>query len=277
MDKRPIGIFDSGLGGLTAAKELMQILPGENLIYFGDTGRVPYGTRSPETITRYATQDVTLLLHQQVKAILCACGTVSSVAGELLKSHTPCPFYEIVGPTAAAAVSATSSGKIGVIGTDATIGSGKFPLAIRNLLPTAEVFSKPCPLFVPLVESGHIAPGDPLPQLVVELYLSSFREAKIDTLILGCTHYPLLAPVIKQFLGEEVMLIDSGREAANALRQDLAAQGLVAEKSHSGIYRFLVSDSTHGFAQVAEQFLGRAVSEQVEKIDIGTLESLSAL
>ena len=277
MDTRPIGVFDSGLGGLTGAKELMKILPGEDIIYFGDTGRVPYGSRSNEVITRYAGQDVALLLREQVKAVLCACGTVSSVAGDFLQARTPCPFYGVVRPAAAAAAAAPRAGRIGVIGTSATIRSGKFPAVLRELLPGAEVFTNPCPLFVPLVEAGHVELDDPITRPAAELYLAPFREAGVDTLIMGCTHYPILAPIIDRYFGGAVTLIDSGREAADAIRRDLDRRGLLADEGREGSCRYLVTDLVEGFSQVAEIFLGREIRGSVEKIDIGVLEALPAL
>ncbi len=277
MDNRPIGVFDSGLGGLTAVKELLRILPGEDIVYFGDTGRVPYGSRSGETITRYAVQDVSLLLRQQVKAVLCACGTVSSVAGQLLRSQAPCPFFEVVRPAAQAAAALSASGRIGIIGTSATIRSGKFPPAVREFRPDAQVLALPCPLFVPLVEAGHVRPDDPITRPAVELYLSPFKEAGVDTLILGCTHYPILAPAIHEFFGGSVALVDSGREAARAIREELERRDLLAAPGRQGSCRYLVSDSPEGFFQVAEGFLGRQIRGQVEKIEIGLLESLPAL
>ena len=277
MDNRPIGVFDSGLGGLTAVKELMQILPGEDLVYLGDTGRVPYGTRSRETITRYACQDAALLLRQQVKAILCACGTVSSVAGDLLCAHSPCPFYGVVRPAAAAAVAATHNGRVGVIGTNATIRSGSFASLLEELQPGLQVTARPCPLFVPLVEAGHIAPDDPVTLPAVRLYMEPFRQAGVDTLILGCTHYPILAPIIHQYFDGAVTLIDSGREAADAIRQDLEAKDLLNDRDKDGTCRYLVTDSTQGFSQVAGIFLGQEIRGRVEQIDLGLLEALPLL
>ncbi|MEA5012072.1 MAG: glutamate racemase [Angelakisella sp.] len=274
MDIRPIGVFDSGLGGLTAVKELLSILPQEDIVYFGDTGRVPYGSRGNEVITRYAGQDVSFLLGQQVKAVLCACGTVSSVAGGMLAEHSPVPFFEVVSPTAAAACAATKNERIGVIATKATIASGMFTQKINSLLPTAQVFARACPLFVPLAEEGHIAIDDPITTPAVELYLNQLKKNNIDTLILGCTHYPILAPIIGNFFDGKVTLIDSGREAARALKLRLETDGLLTDATTPGSLRYYVSDSTQSFAQVAEIFLGTPVRQDVEKIDIAALEAL---
>ena len=178
MDTRPIGVFDSGLGGLTALRELAALLPGEDLLYFGDTGRVPYGSRGAEIITRYAQEDAAFLLDQGVKAVVCACGTVSSVAGERLRQKMDCPFVEVVAPAAQAAAAATRTGRVGVIATAATIRSGKFPAALRALEPGLAVFDLACPLFVPLVEDGHIAPDDPIALPAVEYYLGTLQDRK---------------------------------------------------------------------------------------------------
>lgn len=273
MDPRPIGVFDSGLGGLTALRELRQVLPGEDLVYFGDTGRVPYGSRGEEVITRYAREDAAFLLGQGVKAMVCACGTVSSVAGDLLAAETPCPFIEVVIPAARAAVRATKTGRIGVIATAATTQSGRFPAALRAMDPALQVHSLACPLFVPLVENGHIAPGDPLAVPAVEYYLREFREKGIDTLILGCTHYPLLAPLIRDCLGDEVTLISSGKEAALTARDLLQERGLLSSRETGGESRYFVTDAAGSFSAVAEVFLGEPV-RQVIPVDISGLEKL---
>jgi glutamate racemase len=274
MDNRPIGVFDSGLGGLTAVRELRAILPGEDIVYFGDTGRVPYGPRGEGVITRYAREDAAFLLEQGVKAVVCACGTVSSVAGEVLAASMECPFVEVVTPAARAACAATKNRRIGVIATPATIRSGKFPAAVARFLPEAEVFPKACPLFVPLVEDGHIAPGDPLATPAVAYYLRELRDWGMDTLILGCTHYPLLAPLIRDYLGPEVTLVSAGQEAAFTARDLLAERELFSEKDRDGSCRYCVTDAAGSFSQVAEVFLGAPV-EKVQLVDITRLEHLA--
>lgn len=273
MDQRPIGVFDSGLGGLTAARELAAILPGEDILYFGDTGRVPYGSRGAEVIRRYARQDVAFLLGRGVKALVCACGTVSSVAGEELARLSGCPFVEVVGPAARAAAAASKSGRIGVIATAATIHSGKFPAAIRGIDPGAQVLDRACPLFVPLVEGGHIARNDPIAVPAVEYYLEEFRRWGADTLILGCTHYPLLAPLIRGYLGEGVTLINSGGEAAKAAKEELEKAGLLSGRETGGQRRYFVTDAAGSFSAVAEVFLGQPV-ETVTPVEIGELERM---
>lgn len=259
-----IGIFDSGLGGLTALKELHALTPGEELVYFGDTGRVPYGTRSAATITRYAKQDAAFLLSQGVDAILVACGTASTTALHELTSTLPVPVIGVVEPAADAAVKATKNGKIAVIGTAATVRTGAFEAAIRERMPEAEVISRACSLFVPLVESGFTAPDCEITRLTCEHYLAPIKESGADTLILGCTHYPLLTPILKQVL-PDVTLISSGAEAARAM---VALLGTKTE-GHAPI-RYYVSDDPSLFTASAATFLGCDIRADVNKIDIET-------
>lgn len=212
-NNQAIGIFDSGLGGLMAVKEMLKRLPNENIVYFGDNGRVPYGTRSRDTIIKYAMQDVAFLNSFNVKMIISACGTVSSVATNL-KHVLQIPFVGVVEPTAQAAYAATKSGKIGVIGTSATIASNSYNNELLAINKSLQIFQQGCPLFVPLIENGFIDPENPFLKLIVEHYLFSLKSKGIDTLILGCTHYPMISRAIKNFMGEDVTLIDAGREAA---------------------------------------------------------------
>ena len=258
-----IGIFDSGLGGLTALKELHRLLPAEPLIYFGDTGRVPYGTRSAATIVKYAKQDAAFLLSQGVDAILVACGTVSTTALKELRESLPIPVIGVVDPTAEAAVKATKNGRIAVIGTPATIRTGAFEAALRNRRDDIAVISLPCPLFVPLVEAGFTAPDCEITRLTCEHYLASIRESGADTLILGCTHYPLLAPIIASVL-PGVTLISSGAETAKAT----AALRSQSPRDQEAPVRYYVSDDPSLFTASAGAFLGYDLSGEVEKIDI---------
>lgn len=254
-------------------RELAALLPGEDILYFGDTGRVPYGTRGAEVIRRYARQDAAFLLSQGVKALICACGTVSSVAGEELAKNAGCPFIEVVRPAAFAAHSVSKNRRIGVIATAATIHSGKFPAVLRTLDPKLSVLDRACPLFVPLVEAGHIAVGDPIAAPAVEHYLAEFREWGADTLILGCTHYPLLSPLIQSYLGEAVTLINSGREAARAAKDTLDRLGLLSSRKTGGECRYFVTDAAGSFSAVAEVFLDAPVV-QVTPVEIGQLEKM---
>ena len=267
MDNRPIGVFDSGLGGLTAVKQLEQVLPGESLVYFGDTGRVPYGSRGKDTILRYARQDMDFLLAQNVKAVLAACGTVSSVArsvGEALSVA----YIDVVGPSARAAAAATKNGKIGVIGTAATIASDSYRSALLRINHKLEVYPQACPLFVSLVESGFVSPQDEVTRLVAERYLAPVRAAGVDTLILGCTHYPIIAPTVAGVMGRGVTLIDSGREAALALAQALKERDLLCEEGHRRQASYFVTDTPENFLNVAELFLGHSVEGRTQRIDI---------
>lgn len=270
MDRRPIGVFDSGLGGLTAVRQLLELLPAEDIVYFGDTGRVPYGTRGPAVIRRYAEEDCCFLLFQGVKLIIAACGTVSSVAPEVL-ADLPVPAIGVVEPTAAAAAAATRNGRIGVIGTAATIRSGSFVRALCADAPAAEVTAAACPLFVPLVENGWIDRDDPVTRLTAARYLQPLRDRGIDTLVLGCTHFPLLVPILADFFGPGVTLIDAGREAANACARLLRERDLLNPVKKAGDCRFYVTDRPDNFTQVAEMFLGRAVQGDVQVIDSNTL------
>ena len=267
MDQRAIGVFDSGLGGLTAVRHLQDLLPDENIVYFGDTGRVPYGTRSRDTIRRYTEEDCRLLLDRDVKFIIAACGTVSSVAPDLLE-QLPVPAIGVVSPTAEAAVKATKNKKIGILGTAATINSASFEKAILALNPTIEVTATPCPLFVSLVESGWIAEDDEVAIPMVRRYLAAVKAAGVDTLILGCTHFPLLAPIIRAELGNTVTLIDSGRETASLCAKLLREKDALAQRD-GGSAQFYVSDQPEGFSRVAEIFLGKSVRETVEMIRPG--------
>lgn len=267
MSEQSIGVFDSGLGGLTAVKELIKVLPQENIIYFGDTARVPYGNRSEETIKKYADQDAGFLLSKGVKLIIAACGTVSSVATEL-KDTLPVPFTGVVVPTATAAVNATRNGKIGIIGTSATINSGSYKKEILRQNDQITVFQQDCPLFVSLVETGFISPDDEIVKLAVERYLSGMKRDGIDTLILGCTHFPIIAKAISDYLGRNVRLIDSGRETALYAANILGNEGLLNNSSKIGSCSYYVSDTVESFRHTAEIFLGKSVDDEVKHINI---------
>jgi len=266
-NNKPIGVFDSGLGGLTAVKELKKVLPNESIVYFGDTGRVPYGTRSKSTIIRYASQDANFLLEKGVKLVVAACGTVSSSAKEEL-SKLPVPYIDVISPTAQAAVRATKNKKIGVIGTGATVKSGSFNKAISALDSDILVISQACPLFVSLVENGFIEEDNEVTILVAKKYLQNIIEAGVDTLILGCTHFPIIAPVIRKVMGEKVTLIDSGKETARYVKEIILKENL-ENKGASPSYSYNVSDDTENFKNIAEIFLQGEIDGEVERIDIG--------
>lgn len=265
MDKRPIGVFDSGLGGLTAVSEIMRLLPDEDIVYFGDTARVPYGTRSEDTILRYAKEDVDFLRSFDIKAILMACGTVSSVALPKIKDDYDIPLFGVVKPAASAAAVATRNGKIGIIGTSATVKSRSYEREILKLRPDAEIFAGACPLFVPLVENGRTSPDDVVVMTVVSDYLSELKENGVDTLIMGCTHYPIIEAALARFMGDGVTLINPGLEAARLLKQDNS----IKKNEHGGNYKFFVSDDAEGFHELGSLFLGGEMRGDVAKIQIG--------
>lgn len=267
MSVQPIGVFDSGLGGLTAVKQLRALMPHENIVYFGDTGRVPYGNRSVDTIRRYAAQDANFLLSNNVKMVIAACGTVSSTASDL-GEKLPVPYTNVIAPTARAAVEATKNGKIGVIGTRATIISGAYKKEIERINGDLQVFQKECPLFVPIVEEGFFSPDDPIAKLTVERYLRVLKEQQVDTIILGCTHYPILKAVIGEYVGMDVKLIDSGKETAIHASKLLEEKGLLNESDEEGKCRFFVSDRTEGFSDIASIFLHSNIGENVSRVDI---------
>ncbi len=270
-DNRAIGVFDSGLGGLTVVKELIKALPNENIVYFGDTGRVPYGTRSVETIKKYARQDEHFLLKQDVKLIIAACGTVSSVAGDTAL-ELPVPFFEVVTHSANAAVKATKTGKIAVIGTNATVKSRQHEKEILRLMPKAEVLNQSCSLFVPLVEEGWYSADDIVVLETVRRYLQPIIDFKPDTLILGCTHYPILRKAIHKVLGDGVALINAGTAVADAVSDYLIQNGISNESGCGIQHSYYVSDKPDTFVKQASVLLGREVDgSKVLKVDVNNL------
>lgn len=267
LNNKPIGVFDSGLGGLTCVKELSKILPGESIVYFGDTGRVPYGDKSKDTIIKYALQDISFLLSKGVKMIIAACGTVSSVALDI-GNKISIPFTGVVRPTAISAVKASKNGRIGIIGTSATIRSLSYRTEIHNICEDILVFEQDCPLFVPLVENGYISPDDPILKLSVERYLSNLVDKNIDTLILGCTHYPIISKAISNFMGNNVTIIDSGRQTALYAKSLLLSHDLISFEKSPCNNSFYVSDNIDNFSKVAELFLGKRIDKKVKLINI---------
>ena len=268
MDMRPIGVFDSGLGGLTAVRSLRQILPEENLIYFGDTARVPYGGRSRETILKYARQDVRFLKSFDLKAILIACGTVTTTSLDTLQQENTLPIVGVVEPTCRRALLVTRTKKVGIIATLASIRSGAYEAVLRRLDPEVEVIGKPCPLFVPLVENGRFRRGDVVIETVAREYLEPLKATGIDTLILGCTHYPLLTDVIADVMGPGVTLVSAGEESAFELKRLLKADGLRAEETRQGEAEFYVSDQPEDFERIASVFLQEDIRHVARRIDI---------
>lgn len=272
-DNRPIGIFDSGLGGLTVAREIIKQMPNEDIVYFGDTGRVPYGTKSRETIRKYAMQDESFLLSKGVKLIVAACGTVSSVAADT-GAKLSVPFIDVVTNGARRAVEATASGRIGVIGTTATVMSNSYKKYILSAIPNAEVFQNDCPLFVPLVEEGWIERNDPVTVETVRRYLTPIKEKCVDVLIMGCTHYPVLTDIIRDFMGEGVTLVNTGEYTALAVKAYLTAHAMAAEKEEIGNRMYYVSDRTESFSKTASILMGCDINGSVERVYIDSIKEI---
>ena len=265
-DPRPIGIFDSGIGGLTVTGAIMHALPAESTVYFGDTARVPYGPKSPEVVRRYSLEILHWLVGQGVKVVTIACNTSTAHALDALKAASPVPVIGVIEPGARAAIKATRSGRIGVIGTAGTIASGAYTRAIQSLRPDAQVESRACPLFVPFIEEGWL--DHPALELVARQYLGPMIISGIDTLVLGCTHYPLIKPVLAKILGPNVALIDSAEETARAVAAALAEGGIAHGANGAATHRFAVSDDPQRFMSVGGQFLG----ERVKGVEVVVLE-----
>jgi len=261
---KPIGIFDSGIGGLTVVKELMKILPDEQLIYFGDTARIPYGTKSKQLIEQYAMEDARFLMQFDIKLLVVACNSASSMALPVLEENLDIPVIGVVKPGAEGAALATKNQRIGVIGTMATINSNSYESEILKILPGAIVKGQPCPLLVPLVEEGWLH-GE-ITMLTIKEYLSDMMNEGMDTIILGCTHYPLLEKSIQKIVGQSVRLIDSGRETARVVNEVLQVSGLKNMDKKFAEDRFYVSDIPLKFREVGSRFLGKELGE-TERID----------
>ncbi len=249
----PIGVFDSGVGGLTVVKEIMRALPNESIVYYGDTARVPYGSKSAETITAYSRQIAKFLMTQEVKAIVVACNTVSALSLETIKEEFAVPFIGVVKPGAKMAAQATKNNKIGIIATEGTISSGIYEKFLKTTNPEVEVFGKACPLFVPLAEEGWLE--DTVTKQVAERYLAELKEKQVDALVLGCTHYPLLRSVIGDVMGENVTLVNPAYETAKELCYVLEDSGLLREEGSQPVHKFYVSDGAEKFRRFANSIL----------------------
>ncbi|GAB4373583.1 MAG: glutamate racemase [Calditrichia bacterium] len=257
FDNRPIGVFDSGVGGLTVVKQLLKKLPSEGIIYFGDTARIPYGTKSEDTVKRFALEDSFFLLEKNVKMIVVACNTASAIAVPMLQEILEVPVTGVIEPGAIAATRYTRNERIGVIGTATTIRSGSYSRKILSLNKNLQVISQPCALFVPLVEEGWIE--DEPTYLIARRYLQPLIENKVDTLILGCTHYPLLINVLQKVMGPEVRLVDSGVETAIVVKNILEEKQLLADSANVPRHHFFLSDMPYKFQDIAERFLERSI------------------
>jgi glutamate racemase len=268
LNEKPIGVFDSGIGGLTVVKRFLSTLPNEDIIYFGDTARVPYGSKSNSTVIEYSLQDARFLINKNVKAIVVACNTASSIAIEEIRKNFDVPVIGMIGAGSKAAVESTRNKKIGVIGTRATISNKAYSKRILELNPDVEVFEKACPLFVPLAEEGWIE--HEATYKIAEEYLGELREKEIDTLVLGCTHYPILSGVIQKVMGNRVTLIDSGVASAEVVKKELEKKGLLSFIKQTGHSQFYVSDIPVKFKEIAELFLGKPINE-VQKVELEAL------
>ena len=268
MDHRAIGVFDSGLGGLTVVKELHKILPNENIVYLGDTGRVPYGSRSRETIIKYAMEDIAFLKSKDVKMIVAACGTVSSTLPREISDNLGVPYADVVRPSAQEACKLTKNGRVGVVGTSASIRSNSYGRTISGLRPEVQVFGNACPLLVHVVENGLVQPDNQIARLSVEMYLKPLMEEKIDTLILGCTHYPILYDIFDDLLNHEVSLIDPGKCTARYVKDVLTEQGMLSDRKEPGNTDYNVTDQVSGFEQTASLFLGEPVIGSLNRVEL---------
>ncbi len=258
---RPIGVFDSGIGGLTVVRELLRTLPGEPIVYFGDTARVPYGPKSPETIRRYSDEAADLLLTRGIKALVVACNTATAHAVDALTRRLDIPVIGVVEPGVRAAAAATRTKRVGVLGTLGTIASGVYDRRLRELLPDVRVYAQACPLFVPLAEEGFT--DHEAARLIAAHYLDPLREMEVDAAILGCTHYPMLRGLIQEAMGPDVRLIDSGAETAAEIERVLAERGLTRTLPGAPEHEFMVSDSPGRFREVGTRFVGRPLGRVV--------------
>ncbi len=273
--QKPIGIFDSGIGGLTVVKQLIKLLPDEQLIYFGDTARIPYGTKSKRLIEQYALEDTAFLMQFDIKLLVVACNTASSLAMDVLRGQLDIPVVGVVQPGARAAVEISTKKTIGVIGTSATVNSGSYMQEIATLDNTVTVLGQPCPLLVPLVEEGWLE--EDITILTLQKYFDDLLKQKIDTLILGCTHYPLLEKAIRQVVGPSVKLIDSGKETAKEVKRVLTKNDLLnLSGKKAGENKYFVSDIPAKFEEIGSRFLGRPLYN-VERVDFDTFLVKSGL
>lgn len=267
MDNRPIGIFDSGLGGLTVVKEIKRLLPEESLIYLGDTARVPYGTRSKEIVTNFAREDAEFLIKKDVKCIVIACNTASALAYKTLKKEISIPIFNVIEPGAKKALQESRNKNIGVIGTRATISSKAYEKELVRGNKLVKVHSVPCPLFVPLIEEGETE--GKMIQAVVEKYLRDLKKADIDTLILGCTHYPIIKNVIAGYMKDSMTYVNPESEVASQLKEYLTIHKLLSDGRNNKAVNYYVTDINNRFVEVAEMFLGEKISNNIQKVLLG--------
>lgn len=271
---KAIGIFDSGVGGLTVLKEIVRALPQEDTIYLGDTARVPYGTKSPETVTRYARQITAFLVQRDIKLLVVACNTASAVSLDALKETFDLPIVGVIEPGARRAAAVTRTGKVGVIGTAGTIKSSAYSKAIKRINPEIQVVTRACPLFVPLAEEGWV--DNEVARLTAHAYLEGLREEGVDTLVLGCTHYPLLKGIIADVMGDDVKLVDSAEETAHTVAEILGRQEMLRPEAERGNHHYFVTDVPAGFIRVGNRFLGGKLGDvyqvNLDEEDVGEVD-----
>jgi glutamate racemase len=265
LHRKPIGVFDSGIGGLTVARALFELLPNENIIYLGDTARLPYGTKSKETVILYSIECLKFLLSKKVKMIVVACNTASSVAVPFLQKITKLPVEGVLNPGSKSASERTKNNRIGVIGTLGTVKSNAYKKAIKKINPSVNVYSQPCSLFVQLAEDGWT--DNKIALLTAQEYLKNLNKCNIDTLILGCTHYPILKNTISKVVGKNVTLIDSGEETAKSVKRTLEDKNMLNTQKKKGAHKFFVTDFPNNFKQISERFLGRNIRD-VKKVKL---------
>lgn len=274
MTWKAIGIFDSGVGGLTVLKEIVRALPQEDTIYLGDTARVPYGTKSPETVTRYARQITAFLVQRDIKLLVVACNTASAVSLDALKETFDLPIVGVIEPGARRAAAVTRTGKVGVIGTAGTIKSSAYSKAIKRINPEIQVVTRACPLFVPLAEEGWV--DNEVARLTAHAYLEGLREEGVDTLVLGCTHYPLLKGIIADVMGDDVKLVDSAEETAHTVAEILGRQEMLRPEAERGNHHYFVTDVPAGFIRVGNRFLGGKLGDvyqvNLDEEDVGEVD-----
>lgn len=266
--KKPIGVFDSGIGGLSVVRHVLDKLPGESIVYFGDSARVPYGTKSSDAVIRFTMESARFLLHRDVKYLVIACNTASAVAMDALEKNFDIPKVGVIHPAVHHALRVTKTGRIGVLGTRATVTSGAYETSLRANRPDVQVTSQACPLLVPLAEEGWVEGG--IPERIVRHYVEPVLEARVDTIILGCTHYPLLKEVIGQVAGEDVTLVESGDAAVDEMAESLRARGLLRDAGDAPSHHYYVSDIPLRFQEIGERFLGRSLDRvtRVDQVDL---------
>ncbi len=267
MDNRPIGVFDSGLGGLTVLKEIMKLMPGESIVYFGDSGRAPYGTKSEKTILKYTFQNMRFLLNHDIKMVVIACNTMSAYAYKDVVKSFDIPIIEVIKPGAGAGVAGTKNKKLGIIGTSATINSKAYENAVSTIDSSIETYSRACPLFVPIVEEGRRWWDNDIAIRIAEEYLTPLKIEGVDTLVLGCTHYPLLYNTISRVMGENVKLVSSALETAREVKSTIVSADMARDASLKPVYRYYTSDSVEKFEPLCSEILEIKINS-AERVDI---------